>query len=159
MPKENEGHTEVENQKPAIGIDFFFKEKVEAPEYEIERVVSSRFKDAEGNPIPFIFRAITPEQMEDIEKASTIKILKRGRPTGETKVDTNKYGRNIAIASCVQPNLKDVNLLKNYGVNTPDALLNQLLPIHGELQEFIQAGLEANKLGFDPEEIMDAAKN
>lgn len=151
---------QLQENKPQLSMSYFMADKVETPEIEIERIVSTRFKDAEGEVIPFIFRAINPDVMEEIEKSCEVpKKNHMGRKTGETKLDPTKYGRRIALASCTYPNFHDAALIKSYGATTPEKLLLKMLPIQGELNAFMEAGLEVNGIGFDPEDIRNEAKN
>lgn len=154
---DNENLEPVEKQVP---ISFFFADKVEAPEVEIDRVISTRFKDGEGQVIPFRFKAISPDEIDEIDKTSQIPIRDaKNRKTGETKLDIQTYSRRIAIASCVYPNMKDAELLKSYKVTSPMSLIPKLLPIQGEVMAFIEAAFEVNGFGIDPEDMQKAAKN
>lgn len=104
-------------------LQAFFMENADGREIKIDFVVSKRFKDEEGNPIPWKLAALMPHEMEEIRKASTTMDLK----TKTFDFDSELYQKNLMCMSVVYPELDDAELQDNYGVSTPADLLVKML--------------------------------
>lgn len=70
--------SEKQNEK-VYDLSFFMPgQTIEAEEVEVP--ISKRFVDKEGNVVPFIFKAITTERIDELEKENTTyKNVKIGR--------------------------------------------------------------------------------
>ncbi|MBE6070057.1 MAG: phage portal protein [Clostridium lundense] len=128
------------------GLSMFFAENVQKEEL-VEVVVSKRFKDKEGNPIPWKLACITSDEDEAIRKSCTKKVPvvgKKGVYTPETDFDS--YLGKLA-AKCVKfPELSNAELQNSYGVMGADNLLKKMLK-PGEYQDLLKKVQEVN--GFD----------
>ena len=86
-------------------------------------VISNRFKDAEGNPLPWTIRGISFEEACEIEKQCVVRDAKTGVQYVENTAQAIKQ-----IAACVvDPNLNNARLQDHFKVKTPEALIGKLL--------------------------------
>ncbi len=134
----------------------FLREAAKPPE-NVRIVVSKRFADENGSPIPWELHAITEDEHAAIKDACTSKNLFKGRMTAN--FNSARYSRMLAAASVVYPDLKDAELQKSYGVVGADELLGKML-LPGEMMVLQQMTQQVN--GFDIEQMaaeMDTVKN
>ncbi len=120
-------------------------------------VVSLRFRDETGNPIPFEIRALSEDEDAGLKKICTTRTISKGRQI--TSFDNQRYMNLLVASSVVYPDLKDAELQKSYGVVSDGDLLKKML-IPGEYLTLQQAVNEVN--GFDTEkadEAKDEVKN
>ena len=125
----------------------------------IKHVVSKRFVDEEGNPIPWEIQCITSSEDEALRKACTKKVQvpgKKGQFTQET--DYNLYLGKLAARCTVFPNLNDAELQNSYGVMGEDSLLKVMLK-PGEYADYLAKIQEINGFDVTFEEAVDEAKN
>ncbi|MBJ6360426.1 phage portal protein [Paenibacillus sp. GCM10012307] len=122
-----------------------------------EFVVSERFKDKEGNPIPWQLRSITEDHNTEIRKASTKRI--KGK-NGSYSVETNQeeYVARLVTASVVYPELKDPELQKSYNTVGAESLLRKML-LPGEFGVLLKKVQELNGFDRDMSELVDEVKN
>lgn len=121
-------------------------------------VVSKRFKDKDGKPIPWKLRSITEEENQELRKAATKKVKGRNGMYNP-EFDSNDYLAKMVGASVVYPNLKDSELQKSYGVRGAEALLRKML-LPGEFTALMERVQALN--GYDQEdlnELVDEVKN
>lgn len=123
----------------------------------IKEVISTRFKDSKGKPIPFEFRAISSEEDKNIKK-SCMKKVKVKKGVYQDELDIDSYTSKFLAASIVFPELKNAELQKSYGVmGEVDLLRAMLLP-----GEFTEASLIAQSInGYDKDmnDLVEEAKN
>lgn len=120
-------------------------------------VVTERFKDKDGKPVPWEIRSISEEENGECRKLSTRRVKSRSG-SSLPEIDFNEYMCRLAAASVVFPNLKDADLQKSYGVVGAEALLrNMLLP--GEFAALLQKVQEINGFDKDMNELVDEVKN
>lgn len=124
-------------------------------EDEVEFVVSNRFKDAEGNVIPWRLKGISAEKNNAIRKECTNKESKKN---GGLQFDENKYAAKLCAESVVYPNLKLASFQDAKNVKTPEALLGKLLK-GGEYDKLQAKVLEINGYEFNMDELIEQAKN
>lgn len=134
-------------------LNVFFRENVEAKRTEIEIQASDRFKDKEGNPIPFVFRLLEAREIAELKE--------KGYETdknGNIKVTTSKMARETILRSIIFPNLNDKALQDNYKVSSAGQLLNAML----EGREYEKLGdklVREQGLVADYKELINKAKN
>lgn len=123
---------------------------------EHEQAISPRFKDKEGNPIKFKFKAITASEDNKIKAKCTIKKKVNGKQ--EQDFLAGKYQTLFTIASMSDPDLKNAQLQNKYGVLGEEALFDKLFKPAEALEAFYAAQI-AN--GYDQtfEELVEEAKN
>lgn len=159
MTNKNQEVEEVEETEIANDLSFFMPGVAEEVE-EVERFVSKRFKDKQGNVIPFRFKPVPTTRIDELEKQHTVPVYTgaRRRKTGE-KLDQARFMAHIAIETTVYPNFKAAELRKAYGEQDPIEVAKKMLHVGGEYGEWLSIANEVN--GFDDslEELEEAAKN
>ena len=122
-----------------------------------EFIVSERFKDKDGQPVPWKIRSMTEAENEAIRKSATkrIKVKNSGYTT---EVDSEEYIARLAVSSVVFPNLKDAALQESYQVKGADSLLRKML-LPGEYAALIQKVQELNGFDKDMNELIEEVKN
>ncbi len=137
-------------------LSLFFAGNAAAPETE-DFVVSERFKDKEGKPIPWQIKGITEEENDAIRASATRKVkAKNGQMIPET--NTGEYLAKLASACVVYPNLNDAELQKSYGVRGADAAIKKML-LTGEYATLIGKIQEINGFDKDINDLVDEVKN
>lgn len=134
----------------------FFAQNVTAEVTE-EVLVSPRFKDKSGKPIPWIIRSMTENENEEIRKASTKRVKGRNGQYS-TEINSAEYLAKLAVSSVTYPQLKDAELQKSYGVMGAEALLQKML-FPGEYATLVQKVQELNGFDTDVNELVDEVKN
>ena len=120
---------------------------------EKEIVISKRFVDEKGNPIPFKIRAITQAENDQIIKASKRSVKVNG--VMQEKLDTTEISRRLVVEGTVYPDFRDSELCNGYGTMNPYEVPGKML-LAGEYSNLLA---EINKLsGFDVD-IEEEAKN
>ena len=123
---------------------------------EVEVPISPRFKDKEGNLLKFKIRPMTGDEFGKYQKQCTT-INVNGRKK-ETIFDSGKFNLLCIINHCIDPDFKDVDFLKQLGVQTPEQAVSKTL-LAGEI---VELGNQVTKVsGFDTDinEEIEAAKN
>lgn len=118
-----------------------------------EVVVSPRFKDDKGNPLPFTIKAMTSQEFEDIRKLSTTI-----RKNKKVEFDTQTFNLRIAVSHTVNPDFKNAESLKKLGVHTPEQYVQRVL-LAGELATLVQKITELSGFDVEMEELVEEAKN
>lgn len=139
-------------------LQAFFAQNVEKVEIE-EHVVSKRFKDENGNPIPWKFGAISGDEDTANRKASTKRMPvpgKKGLLIPET--DFELYALKNAVATIKFPDLNNADLQKSYGVMGAETLLQKML-LPGELTEVKKIAQSVNGFDIGMDELVEEAKN
>ena len=119
---------------------------------EKEVVISDRFKDEDGNVVPFKIKAITQEENDLISKKATKSYKENGQRY--EYLDSVDYCRRLVVASTVDPDFRDKELCDGYGVLDPLQVPGKML-FSGEYAKLLQ---EIKALsGFD--DLEEEAKN
>ena len=121
----------------------------ETPE-EQEIIISTRFKDESGEPVPFRIRAITQEENEALMKAATRTVKDR---TGNTvrNFDSQAYSRSLVVAGTVYPDFRSAELCEAYNVADPGLVPGKMLLV-GEYLKLSEAISDLSGLGESAEE-------
>lgn len=121
----------------------------ETPE-EQEIIISTRFKDESGEPVPFRIRAITQEENEALMKAATRTMKDR---TGNTvrNFDSQAYSRSLVVAGTVYPDFRSAELCEAYNVADPGLVPGKMLLV-GEYLKLSEAISDLSGLGESAEE-------
>lgn len=125
----------------------------------IKFVVSKRFLDGEGNPIPWEIKTITGTEDEALRKSCAKRVPIPGKKNQYQKeTDYDQYLGKLAVACTVFPDLNNKELQDSYKVMGAEALLKTMLT-PGEYADFISKVQEV--CGFDTtlQEDVDTAKN
>ena len=121
----------------------------ELPE-EQEIIVSERFKDANGQSIPFKIKPITQEENDKLMKATT-RIIKDRAGNKTRDFDSQAYSRALVVAGTVYPDFRDAELCKAYDVADPALVPGKMLLV-GEYMKLADAISELSGFGDKPEE-------
>lgn len=103
---------------------------------EKEIVISDRFRDEAGNPVPFKIRALTQEENDALIKQSTRRVKVNGQPTEQ--LDSVDFSRRLVVAATVEPDFKNSELCQAYGVLDPLKVPGKML-FSGEYNKLLQA--------------------
>lgn len=125
----------------------------EQPENE-KIVISDRFKDENGEVVPFEIRAITEGEADAIRKQATRTMRNRNGAT-ETSMDAARLTRLLVIAGTVVPDFRSKELCDAYGVLDPEQALGKML-LAGEYAKLSEAILNLSGMG---DNIEAEAKN
>ena len=120
---------------------------------EKEIVISKRFQDEKGNPVPFKIRALTQEENETLVKAATISYRDR-TGANASKFDRFKYIRSLVVEGTLEPDFRAKELCDAYGVLDPLMVPGKML-LSGEYAKLLRAITELS--GF--EDMEDEVKN
>lgn len=124
---------------------------------EKELILSTRFKDKAGNPVPFRIKPITGEENDALIKKCTIRTKEKGREV--KKFDSTRYNRALVVAATVFPDFRDATLCEAYGVVDPELLVTKMLLI-GEYQKLSEEILLLSGLDDESaEDTLEEAKN
>ena len=119
---------------------------------ETEIIVSNRFQDENGNPVPFKIRALTQEENDMILKQATRKVKVNGQTMEQ--LDKVDFSRRMVLAATVEPDFSSKELCDAYGVMDPLLVPGKML-LSGEYSKLMR---EITVLsGF--EDIEDDIKN
>ena len=119
---------------------------------EKESVISKRFQDEKGNPVPFKIRALTQEENDTITKQAT----RRAKVNGQMveQLDSTDFSRRMVVAATVEPDFRAKELCDAYGVLDPLMVPGKML-LSGEYAKLLRAITELS--GF--EDMEDEVKN
>ncbi|PZM65344.1 phage tail assembly chaperone [Paenibacillus dendritiformis] len=137
-------------------LSAFFAQNVEGEVTE-ELVVSQRFKDANGKPIPWKLRSMTEAENEQCRKAATKKVKGKGGAV-TPEIDFNEYTAKLIVGSVEFPDLKNVELQQSYGVMGAEALLRKML-LPGEYTNLLQQVQALNGFDKSEQDLVDEVKN
>lgn len=121
-------------------------------EKTIELVISDRFLDDEGNPLPFKLKTLSQAQMKTIAKRSS-KTTK-----GNTEIDNSQFIARCIVESTLQPDFKDRELCNAYGTEDPYEL-PELMLLTSEYEKLGRAFLELNGLEDGSLDVTKVTKN
>ena len=120
-------------------------------------VISKRFVDEDGNPVPFEIKPMSQEENQRLTKKYT-----KGKYVNGNKVDvfdSKAYTNAIIVACTVQPDFADAEMCRAYGCVDPMDLPATMLRA-GEYTTLVQEIMQFN--GFDPDSKLreeEEAKN
>lgn len=129
------------------------------PVKNVKFVVSKRFLDADGKPIPWEIKTITGKEDEALRKECAKHISIPGKKNQyQRETDYDMYLGKLAVACTVFPNLNDKELQDSYHIMGAEALLKTMLT-PGEYVDYVQK--IQSVCGFDTtlQEDVDTAKN
>lgn len=121
---------------------------------EKEVVISNRFQDENGRPVPFKIRALTQEENDRITKQAT----RQTKVNGQTveKLDSVDFSRRMVVAATIEPDFQAKELCDAYGVLDPLLVPGKML-LSGEYAKLLNAITDLS--GFGGAEDEDEVKN
>lgn len=136
----------------------FMAQNVDKVELE-EHVVSKRFKDTDGNVIPWQFGAIGGDEDAVLRKSCTKRVQIPGKKNVYLpETDFELYTTKVAVATVKFPDLNNVELQSSYGVMGAEALLHKML-LPGELSDVKRIAQSVNGFDVGMDEVVEEAKN
>lgn len=96
---------------------------------EKEVIISKRFVDEKGNPVPFKIRTVSQEENDRLVKAATRKYKENGQTI--ERLDDLDYTRRLMVAATVEPDFSSKEMCDAYGVLDPLLVPGKML-IAGE---------------------------
>ena len=135
-------------------VDFFGKNAEKLPEKEI--IVSNRFKDNDGNPIPWKIKVLDAATQQRI-RSEAMDMNVNDQKEVNVKFNSARMNLRTVAASVVYPDLKDKDLQDCYGVATPSALVGVMLS-DDEFERLLEA-VNSLSAGTAPGTIEEEAKN
>lgn len=121
-----------------------------------EVVISKRFVDKDGKPVPFRIKTIMQEENERIiRKCRKVETIRGQRVES---LDNQKYNRALIVACTVEPDFRNADLCKAYGTVDPLDLPGKMLTV-GEANNLAQEILDLNGFSDEAEQLEDEAKN
>lgn len=118
-----------------------------------EVVISARFRRGDGAPAPFLIRAITQGENDELIRLSTRRRKVNGQAVEE--LDKVAYSRRLVVAATVWPDFRTEELCQAYGVMDPLEAPGKML-LTGEYAKLSSAIMELSGLTDD---LGEAAKN
>lgn len=121
-----------------------------------EVVISKRFVDKDGKPIPFRIKTIMQEENERItRKCRKVETIRGQRVES---LDNQKYNRALIVACTIEPDFRNADLCKAYGTVDPLDLPGKMLTV-GEANNLAREILDLNGFSDEAEQLEDEAKN
>ena len=121
---------------------------------EKEVVVSKRFQDEDGKPVPFKIRSLTEDENDACQKKARRTRKVNGRL--EEYQDQLLYMRSLVVEATVFPDFHEEQLCKKYGTLTPEEVPGKMLRI-GEYSALVSAIMELS--GIEMNTVEEEAKN
>lgn len=111
---------------------------------EKEVVISKRFVDEKGNPVPFKIKAITQEENDALVKAATKVEYKNGARM--EYLDSVDFARRLVVAATMSPDFSSKDMCDAYGVVSPLMVPGKML-LSGEYNRLAKAISDLSGLG------------
>lgn len=146
----------MSNEDNVLDLSFFMPGKAEDVE-EIKSPISRRFKN-KGKVIPFIFKPITTDRVDELEKTSLKSIVKNNKVVGK-ELDNARFMARIAVESTIYPDFKAAEMRKAYKTEDPVEVAKKMLHVPGEYANWIAKAAEINGFEDDVEDLEDVVKN
>lgn len=119
--------------------------------------VSDRFVDKDGQPVKWKIKAISADENQKLRKDCTIHVGRDKAGRTIEKRDNDYYQARLAAECVVWPDLRDVNLIENWGCSTAEDLIRRMLSA-GEFDKLVLAIVR--HCGFKSEdELEEEVKN
>ena len=119
---------------------------------EKEIVISKRFVDEAGNPVPFRIRPISQEENDAISRQSRRTRKVNGQV--QSYLDSSEFSRRMVVAGTVEPDFRSKEMCDAYGVMDPLLVPGKML-LSGEYAALLSAITELS--GFT--DLEDEVKN
>lgn len=102
---------------------------------EKEIVISNRFLDENGAPVPFKIRALSQEETDTITKKATRQMKINGQTT--EKLDSVDFSHRMVVAATVEPDFTSKEICDHFGVMDPLLVPGKML-LSGEYAKLMQ---------------------
>ena len=137
-------------------LEMFYMQKIEAVEHK-KVVATARLKDKEGKPLEWEIKSLSSIEDDTLRKKHT-KYSKNKKGVAAPTLDTSAYLSNLVVDCVVFPDLRNAELIENWGVATAEDLINKMLT-PGEYNELVLAIQDINGWDVDLSDLVDDVKN
>ena len=117
---------------------------------EKEVIISNRFQDENGRPVPFKIRALTQEENDAFVKQSTRRVKVDGQMVEQ--FDSVGFARRMVVAATVEPDFQAKELCEAYGVLDPLLAPGKML-LSGEYKKLLAAINDLSGFGDAEDEV------
>lgn len=111
---------------------------------EQEIIISDRFLDEKGSPVPFKIRALRQDENEALVKLHTIP----GKGGALGKLDQMGYSRGVIVAATIEPDFSSKEMCEAYGTLDPAEVPGRML-MAGEYAQLSNAILQLSGFKVD----------
>ena len=111
-------------------------------------VISDRFKDQNGNIVPFKIKALTQAENDEITKKS--RKVKKIDGVSQSVFDSVEYNKRLVVAATIEPDFSAKEICEAYGTLDPLDVPGRMLK-SGEYAKLLSAISELS--GFGEEDI------
>lgn len=111
-----------------------------------------------GFPYPFKVKGITEGENKALRKSCQKTTFDKSTHQKSTELDSDLYCNRLVVACCEEPNFKDADLQKKFGVMGAEALVDKIFN-PGQFETLLLAVREVNGFADDVNELRDEAKN
>ena len=118
-----------------------------------EIIISDRFRDEDGNVVPFKIRPLTQEENDALVRKARRTRTVNG--TTQEYVDSSVLSKATVLAATVEPDFSSKEVCDAYGVLDPAMVPGKML-LSGEYAKLMQAITDLSGFNLDAE---DEAKN
>ena len=119
-----------------------------------EIIVSRRFLDADGRPVPFKVRPLTQEENDALTRRCMRSAKVNGQPVG--RLDRIADSRQLVVAATVEPDFRSEELCKAYNTMDPLEVPGRML-LAGEYGRLSKEIMRLS--GFAEDDLEEQAKN
>lgn len=120
-----------------------------------EIIISDRFCDESGQPVKFVLRTLTQDELQSIVRRSTRDVDVGGRKVRE--LDREQHLDRCLLASCIYPDFAAKELCDQYGTADPVEVPRKMLLV-AEYERLARAFLDLNGLTGDSPELGEITK-
>jgi len=155
----NDVNQEVEGQQEEAKVyDMaFFLPSNEAETKEERAIITERYLK-NGEPVPFVFKAISTERIDELTSYYT-SVEVKGKNKGQKKFDNERFAARVAVETTVYPNFKDKSFLEAHHTSDSITAAKKMLSVGGEYNNWIDKAFNVNGYGEGYEDIEEEAKN
>lgn len=124
----------------------------------VEVVISDRFLDHDGKPIPWRIKVLSQEEMDAITEQYTKRIIDEKTKQERFETDRKAISRDLLEKCVIYPNLNDAALQDSYGAMGASALVGKML-LPGEFAKLSNAIMQAQGLDMGLKTDIQIVKN
>lgn len=109
--------------------------------------ISKRFKDEDGNVVPFIIKSVPQDTATALSKKTTTTKIVKGSAVRTS--DTERFTAELLVECTIQPDFRDAELCKAYGCVDPADVPGKMLT-SGEFTRLTEEVMSLNGFDLDP---------
>ncbi len=125
---------------------------------EFETVISDRFCDESGNPVPWRIKVLNQKEMYRIATRCSKRVIDAETKKERQETDNELFVKCLLEECVLYPNLKDAELQDSYGVMGADELAETML-LPREYVKLVKCVSQAQDAGESIESQVKTVKN